>query len=69
MHATFFVNSGFVEDSAHMTWEQLRALAAAGNEIAGHTLNPVDLKPMAVWNKLKPLIPADTFPNTRNCEA
>jgi endoglucanase len=46
MHATYFVNTGFVGDPAHMTWEQLDQLAAAGNEIAGHTLTHVNLKPL-----------------------
>jgi peptidoglycan/xylan/chitin deacetylase (PgdA/CDA1 family) len=46
MHATYFVNTAVVGDSAHMTWEQLRQLASRGNEIAGHTLHHVNLKPM-----------------------
>jgi endoglucanase len=46
MHATFYVNTGVVGDSAHMTWTQLQDLAAAGNEIAGHTLTHVNLKPL-----------------------
>jgi endoglucanase len=46
MHATFFVNTGVVGDSAHMTWTQLQDLAFAGNEIAGHTLTHVNLKPL-----------------------
>jgi hypothetical protein len=46
MHATFYVNTGVIEDSAHMTWDQLADLAAAGNEIAGHTLHHVNLKPL-----------------------
>jgi endoglucanase len=46
MHATYFVNTGFIGDSAHMTWQQLDQLAAAGNEIAGHTLTHVNLKPL-----------------------
>jgi peptidoglycan/xylan/chitin deacetylase (PgdA/CDA1 family) len=46
MHATFYVNSGFVGDSTHMTWAQLQDLYAAGNEIAGHTLTHVNIKPL-----------------------
>jgi len=48
MHATFYVNSGTIGDSTHLSWDQLSQLATAGNEIAGHTINHVDLK------KLKP---------------
>lgn len=48
MHATFYVNSGPVGDAAHMSWDQLTALAADGHEIAGHTVDHVNLK------KLKP---------------
>src|SRR6266508_3314979 len=44
MHATFYVNRGFVGDSAHMSWAQLQDLFAAGNEIAGHTVNHVNVK-------------------------
>jgi peptidoglycan/xylan/chitin deacetylase (PgdA/CDA1 family) len=44
MHATFYVNSGVVGDAAHMSWQQLGDLAAAGNEIAGHTVTHANLK-------------------------
>jgi hypothetical protein len=40
------VNTGVTGDSAHMTWDQLQQLAAAGNEIGGHTLHHVNLKPL-----------------------
>ena len=44
MHATFFVNSAKVGTSGfYMTWAQVDALAADGNEIGGHTLTHVDL--------------------------
>jgi len=46
MHATFFVNSGVIGDSAHMTWTQLADLYTDGNEIAGHTLTHASLKHM-----------------------
>ncbi len=46
MHATFYVNSGFIGDSAHMTWAQLQDLYTDGNEIAGHTLTHANLKHM-----------------------
>lgn len=48
MHATFYVNTGFIDDSAHLSWTQVGDLAAAGNEIAGHTLTHANVK------KLKP---------------
>ncbi len=41
MHGTFYVNSGVVGATTsdwHMTWGQLRDLAADGNEITGHSL-------------------------------
>lgn len=44
MHATFYINTGFTGDSTHMTWAQLQALFAAGNDIGGHTLTHTDLK-------------------------
>jgi peptidoglycan/xylan/chitin deacetylase (PgdA/CDA1 family) len=44
MHATFYVNTGFIGDSTHMSWSQLQDLFAAGNEIGGHTLTHANLK-------------------------
>jgi peptidoglycan/xylan/chitin deacetylase (PgdA/CDA1 family) len=44
MHATFFVNSGVVGDSTHMTWTQLTDLYSDGNEIAGHSVTHANLK-------------------------
>jgi peptidoglycan/xylan/chitin deacetylase (PgdA/CDA1 family) len=44
LHATFYVNSGPVGDSTHMTWGQLTDLAVAGHEIAGHTVTHANLK-------------------------
>jgi peptidoglycan/xylan/chitin deacetylase (PgdA/CDA1 family) len=46
MTATFFVNTGFLGDAEHLSWVDLRTLSAAGNEIAGHTLNHVNLAPL-----------------------
>ena len=40
MAGTFFVSSGKVGTSSYyMTWPQVRALASAGNEIGGHTID------------------------------
>ena len=40
MHATFFVISGRLgRNRYYMTWAQVRALAADGNEIGGHTVD------------------------------
>lgn len=44
MHATFYVNTGFIGDSAHLSWSQLQDLFAAGNDIGGHTLTHTNLK-------------------------
>jgi peptidoglycan/xylan/chitin deacetylase (PgdA/CDA1 family) len=44
MHATFYVNSGFIGDADHMTWDQLTALFNAGNEIGGHTVFHTNVK-------------------------
>ena len=44
MHATFYVNTGFIGDSSHLSWTQLQNLFAAGNDIGGHTLTHTDLK-------------------------
>src|SRR4051794_6881729 len=44
MHATYYLNSPKISgDSEYMTWTQVAALAAAGNEIGGHTAYHVDL--------------------------
>jgi peptidoglycan/xylan/chitin deacetylase (PgdA/CDA1 family) len=41
MHATFYINSSFVDraDGFTMTWDQIRGLAADGNDMGGHSLN------------------------------
>lgn len=44
MHAAFYVNSGVIEDGAHLSWQQLRDLATAGNEIGGHTSFHTNIK-------------------------
>ena len=44
MHATFYVNSGVIEDGTHLTWSQLSDLAGDGNEIASHTLFHTNIK-------------------------
>jgi peptidoglycan/xylan/chitin deacetylase (PgdA/CDA1 family) len=44
MHGTFYVNSGNIGSSpSYLGWAQLQSLQSAGNEIAGHTVNHVDL--------------------------
>jgi hypothetical protein len=50
MHATFFVNTGPItaDDPGHMTWTQLQTLFNAGNEIAGHTIDHANIKPLSV---------------------
>ena len=47
MHATFFINSGFIGDPDHLSVEQLGALAAAGNEIGGHTVDHANIQPLS----------------------
>jgi peptidoglycan/xylan/chitin deacetylase (PgdA/CDA1 family) len=42
--ATFYVNSGSIESADHLTWAQLTALSQAGNEIASHTVDHVNIK-------------------------
>src|SRR5205807_1182980 len=44
MVATFYVNSGHIGTADHMTWTQLQDLQANHNEIAGHTIDHVDIK-------------------------
>jgi len=46
MTATFFVNTGSIGDPEHLSPADLHTLSAAGNEIAGHTLNHVNLAPL-----------------------
>ena len=42
--ATFYVNSGSIDTAGHLTWAQLTALSQAGNEIASHTVDHVNIK-------------------------
>jgi peptidoglycan/xylan/chitin deacetylase (PgdA/CDA1 family) len=44
MHATFYVNSGNIGTSpSFFGWNQLQSIQSAGNEVAGHTINHLDL--------------------------
>jgi peptidoglycan/xylan/chitin deacetylase (PgdA/CDA1 family) len=42
--ATWYVNSGTIGTTGHLTWAQLTSLSTAGNEIASHTVDHVDIK-------------------------
>jgi peptidoglycan/xylan/chitin deacetylase (PgdA/CDA1 family) len=42
-NATFFVKSGTIGNSGNMTWAQVQALASAGNDIGGKTVNSANL--------------------------
>jgi len=44
MHATYYVNSGTIGTSSHLSWAQLHDLANDGNEIASHTIFHTDVK-------------------------
>jgi len=37
LHATYFINSGYINTAGRLRWRQVRALEAGGNEIGGHT--------------------------------
>jgi peptidoglycan/xylan/chitin deacetylase (PgdA/CDA1 family) len=41
---TFYVISSFSDKPNYLTWDDLKTLQAAGNEIGSHTQNHVDLK-------------------------
>ncbi|MEA2390792.1 MAG: hypothetical protein QOK31_901 [Solirubrobacteraceae bacterium] len=47
VHATFFVNSGFVDRPGRLSWAQIQALYADGNEIGGHTINHTSIPAVA----------------------
>ena len=49
VHATFLVNTGpiLAGDPAKLTVANLNMLFAAGNEIAGHTLDHVNIQPLS----------------------
>jgi peptidoglycan/xylan/chitin deacetylase (PgdA/CDA1 family) len=49
MHATFLVNTGpiLAGNAANLTIDDLDALYLAGNEIAGHTLDHVNIQPLS----------------------
>lgn len=49
MHATFLVNTGpiLAGDPSKLTPSQLRTISADGNEIAGHTLDHVNVQPLS----------------------
>jgi peptidoglycan/xylan/chitin deacetylase (PgdA/CDA1 family) len=43
VRATFYVSSGFVGTPRHLSWKEMRAMRAAGMEIACHGTNHLDL--------------------------
>ena len=43
MRATFYVNTGTVGTSGHLSWAQLRQFSSAGHEVGGHTVNHAPL--------------------------
>ena len=43
LKGTFYVNSANIDQPGYLTWAQLTAINAAGNEVAGHTLTHPDL--------------------------
>ena len=43
VNATFFVKSGTIGNTGNMTWTQVQALAAAGNDIGGKTVSSANL--------------------------
>lgn len=47
MRATFYVNSGTIDTLGYLERDDLDALAAAGHEIGGHTVNHADLSAVA----------------------
>jgi peptidoglycan/xylan/chitin deacetylase (PgdA/CDA1 family) len=47
---TFYVNSGFMGTAGHLTWAQLDAMNAAGNEVGGHTVDHPDLTTLTSSN-------------------
>jgi peptidoglycan/xylan/chitin deacetylase (PgdA/CDA1 family) len=54
VHGSFFLNSPNIGTSSfYMTWTQVSALAADGNEIGGHTLTHADLTSTALSDSQK----------------
>jgi peptidoglycan/xylan/chitin deacetylase (PgdA/CDA1 family) len=43
MKGTFYINAGNIGQPGYLTWGQLASIGADGQEVAGHTLNHVDL--------------------------
>src|ERR1700674_3578487 len=43
LHATFFINSGKLDQPGRLTTAQVRSLAAAGDEIGGHSVTHPNL--------------------------
>jgi peptidoglycan/xylan/chitin deacetylase (PgdA/CDA1 family) len=44
LEATFFINSGYIGTDGRLTWDQVRALEAGGQEIGGHTILHTNVK-------------------------
>ena len=52
VQATFFVNSGVMGGSNHMSWSQLSTLASAGDEIGGKTVDGINLTTLSTQQQI-----------------
>src|SRR5690348_3171203 len=43
LRGTFFINSGTIDTAGYLTLSDLKAIAASGNEIGGHTVTHPDM--------------------------
>jgi peptidoglycan/xylan/chitin deacetylase (PgdA/CDA1 family) len=53
LHATFFINSGFLGRPGRLTLAEAHALADAGNEIAGHTVDHPHLTTLSPADQMR----------------
>jgi peptidoglycan/xylan/chitin deacetylase (PgdA/CDA1 family) len=50
--ATFYINSGTVGSSSHLSWSQLGTLAAAGDDIGGKTVDGINLTTLSTQQQI-----------------
>ena len=50
--ATFYINSGTIGTSNHLTWSEVSSLAAAGDDIGGKTVDGTNLTTLSTQQQL-----------------
>jgi len=54
--ATFYINSGTIGTSNHLTWSEVSSLAAAGDDIGGKTVDGTNLTTLSTQQQISEIV-------------